>query len=76
MIVCERLLFSVAPVSISDRRLTDLQEGMVSYTGRHLLVIEEQRQQQEPRAPPPRVEEKSEMDEEGGEELPESYQFR
>lgn len=60
--------------SISDRRLTDLQEGIVSYTGRHLLEIEQQ--QQETVVPPQRVEEKSETDEEGAEELPESYQFR
>lgn len=61
-------------ISISDRRLTDLQEGIVSYTGRHLLEIEQQ--QQEAVVPPHRVEEKSETDEEGAEELPESYQFR
>lgn len=65
------------PVSISDRRLNDFQEEMVSYAGRHLLEIEQQQQQQQERGVPPhRVEEKSETEEEGGEELPESYQFR
>lgn len=56
--------------------MTDLQEGIVSYTGRHLLEIEQQQQQEETVAPPDRVEEKSETEEEGAEELPESYQFR
>lgn len=45
----------------------------MSYPRRHLLEIEEQ---QETGAPPHRGEEKSETEEEGGEELPESYQFR
>uniref|UniRef100_H3CBA6 BZIP domain-containing protein n=1 Tax=Tetraodon nigroviridis TaxID=99883 RepID=H3CBA6_TETNG len=67
------ITFSWGPVSISDRRAADLQEGVVSYTGRHLLEME---QQQETAAPPHRGEEKSETDEEGGEELPESFQFR
>lgn len=76
MIVCESLPCSGCFLSISDRRLTDLQEGIVSYTGRHLLEIEQQQQQEETVAPPDRVEEKSETEEEGAEELPESYQFR
>lgn len=75
MIVCESLAHSGCFLSISDRRMTDLQEGIVSYTGRHLLEIEQQ-QQEETVAPPDRVEEKSETEEEGAEELPESYQFR
>lgn len=51
----------------------------MSYAGRHLLEIEQQQQQEREResgVPPHRVEEKSETEEEGGEELPESYQFR
>lgn len=67
-----------SPCSITDRRMSDLQEGVVSYTGRRLLEIEQQQlQQQEAAAPPPsRVEDRTEMEEEGGEEAPDSYQFR
>uniref|UniRef100_A0A3Q3XGQ6 BZIP domain-containing protein n=1 Tax=Mola mola TaxID=94237 RepID=A0A3Q3XGQ6_MOLML len=69
------MTFSFGPVSITDRKLSDLQEGVVSYTGRHLLEIEEQ--QQEVAAPSPsRVEDRAEMEEEGGDEAEESYQFR
>lgn len=68
-----------SPCSITDRRMSDLQDGVVSYTGRRLLEIEQQQpqQQQEAVAPPPsRVEDRTETEEEGGEEAPDSYQFR
>lgn len=74
------VLCSVPPDrSITDRKLSDLQEGVVSYTGRRLLEMEQQhqQQQQEAAAPPPsRVEDRTETEEEGGDEAPESYQFR
>lgn len=47
----------------------------MTYAGRHLLEIEEQ--QPEVAAPPTsRVEERAEMEEDGGDEPDESYQFR
>ncbi|XP_076610184.1 cyclic AMP-dependent transcription factor ATF-6 beta [Chaetodon auriga] len=72
------MTFSFGPVSITDRKLSGLQDGVVSYTGRRLLKIEQQQQyqQQEAAAPASRVEDKTETEEEGGDEAPESYQFR
>lgn len=67
-------LFFLCCVSIRDRKLTGLQEGMVSYTGRHLLEIEEQ--QEEMVAAAPHREDRTETEEEAGDDAPESYQFR
>lgn len=71
--VAENLLFSC---SITDRRMSDLQEGVVSYTGRRLLEIEQQQLQDTAAPPPSRAEDRTEAEEEGGEEAPDSYQFR
>lgn len=68
--------------SITDRKLSGLQDSVVSYTGRRLLEIEQQQQQQQQRreaeaAPPAsRVEDRTETEEEGGDDAPESYPFR
>lgn len=66
--------------SITDRKLSGLQDSVVSYTGRRLLEIEQQQQQQrrEAEAAPPasRVEDRTETEEEGGDDAPESYPFR
>lgn len=67
--------------SITDRKLSGLQDSVVSYTGRRLLEIEQQQQQQQRReaeaAPPAsRVEDRTETEEEGGDDAPESYPFR
>ncbi|XP_063755348.1 cyclic AMP-dependent transcription factor ATF-6 beta isoform X2 [Eleginops maclovinus] len=78
------MTFSFGPVSITDRKLTGLQDGVVSYTGRRLLEFEQQQKQQQQKphqqqaaAPPPsRVEDRTELEEEAGDEAPESYQFR
>lgn len=64
------------PCSITDRRMSDLQEGVVSYTGRRLLEIEQQQQEAAAAPPPSRMEDRTETEEEGGEEAPDSYQFR
>ncbi|XP_044027287.1 cyclic AMP-dependent transcription factor ATF-6 beta isoform X3 [Siniperca chuatsi] len=79
------MTFSFGPVSITDRKLSGLQDGVVSYTGRRLLEIEQQQQQQQQyqqqqqeaaAQPPSRVEDKTETEEEGGDEAAESYPFR
>ncbi|KAM3858308.1 cyclic AMP-dependent transcription factor ATF-6 beta [Diretmus argenteus] len=76
------MTFSFGPVSITDRKLpAGLHEGVVPYTGRRLLEME----QQQPPPPPSRVEDRTETEEDGGEERwkggeaerdAESYQFR
>uniref|UniRef100_A0A3Q3A0U4 Cyclic AMP-dependent transcription factor ATF-6 beta-like n=1 Tax=Kryptolebias marmoratus TaxID=37003 RepID=A0A3Q3A0U4_KRYMA len=76
------MTFSFGPISITDRKLSDdLQEDVMSFTGRRLLEIEQQQQQQQQAAaqPPSKVEDKTEMEEDGGEAerfAPESFQFR
>ncbi|XP_035537303.1 cyclic AMP-dependent transcription factor ATF-6 beta [Morone saxatilis] len=72
------MTFSFGPVSITDRKLSGLQEGVVSYTGRRLLEFEKQRYQQQEAAAQPasRVEDRTETEEEAGDEAPESDQFR
>ncbi|XP_037329659.2 LOW QUALITY PROTEIN: cyclic AMP-dependent transcription factor ATF-6 beta [Pungitius pungitius] len=80
------MTFSFGPVSISDRKLSGLQDGVVTYTGRRLLDIEQQQQQQQQQrlrqeavAPPPsRVEDRAETEteEDGGDEVAEAFQFR
>ncbi|XP_074468536.1 cyclic AMP-dependent transcription factor ATF-6 beta isoform X1 [Sebastes fasciatus] len=74
------MTFSFGPVSITDRKLSGLQDGVMSYTGRRLLEIEQQQQQQqqqEAAAPPPsRMEDKTETEEDGVDDAAESYQFR
>ncbi|XP_031734729.1 LOW QUALITY PROTEIN: cyclic AMP-dependent transcription factor ATF-6 beta [Anarrhichthys ocellatus] len=69
------MTFSFGPVSISDRKLSGLQDGVVTYTGRRLLEIEQQ-QQQKQQQPPSRVEDRTETEEDAGDEAAESYQFR
>lgn len=83
---CRRRFCSARSVlrhSITDRKLaTGLHEDVVSFTGRRLLEIE-QRQQAAP--PTNKVEDKTETEEDGGDErwkraeekyAAESYQFR
>uniref|UniRef100_A0A3P8PH31 BZIP domain-containing protein n=1 Tax=Astatotilapia calliptera TaxID=8154 RepID=A0A3P8PH31_ASTCA len=84
MVVLLFMTFSFGPVSITDRKLaTGLHEDVVSFTGRRLLEIEQHQQ-----APPPltnKVEDKTETEEDGGDErwkraeakyAAEPYQFR
>ncbi|XP_037549372.1 cyclic AMP-dependent transcription factor ATF-6 beta [Nematolebias whitei] len=81
------MTFSFGPVSITDRKLsTDLQEDVVSFSGRRLLEIEQQQAAAAAAQPPSKVEDKTEMEEDGGDErwrrgeteryAPESFQFR
>ncbi|KAK9527118.1 hypothetical protein VZT92_015778 [Zoarces viviparus] len=71
------MTFSFGPASISDRKLSGLQDGVVTYTGRRLLEIEQQQQQQQQQQQPPsRVEDRTETEEDAGDEAAESYQFR
>ncbi|CAK6981904.1 cyclic AMP-dependent transcription factor ATF-6 beta [Scomber scombrus] len=76
------MTFSFGPVSITDRKLsTDLQEGVMSYTGRRLLEERHHQPHHQPQAPvqpPIREEDKTETEEDGDAELnaAESYQFR
>ncbi|XP_029918931.1 cyclic AMP-dependent transcription factor ATF-6 beta isoform X2 [Myripristis murdjan] len=76
------MTFSFGPVSITDRKLHD---GVVSYTGRRLLEIEQQQQQHRPPPPPSREEDKTETEEDAGEDrwkrdverdATEAYHFR
>ncbi|KAM3596369.1 uncharacterized protein V6R79_013266 [Siganus canaliculatus] len=69
--------FSFGPVSITDRKLSGLQDGVVSYTGRRLMEIEiEQQQFQEAAASPSRAEDKTETEDEVADETADSFQFR
>ncbi|XP_053717514.1 cyclic AMP-dependent transcription factor ATF-6 beta isoform X1 [Synchiropus splendidus] len=78
------MTFSFGPVSITDKKLpTSLQEGSVSYTGRHLLEIgrlpgQEEQQQQVTPITANRAEEKMEAEEEGEADgfTADTYQFR
>jgi len=76
--------FALHLYSITDRKLsTGLQEDVVSYTGRRLLEMEQQEAAAQPLG---KVEDKTETEEDGGDERwkrgetekysPESYQFR
>ncbi|XP_030596661.1 cyclic AMP-dependent transcription factor ATF-6 beta [Archocentrus centrarchus] len=84
MVILLFMTFSFGPVSITDRKLsTGLQEDTMSYIGRRLLEIEQQQQQAAPSTS--KVVDKTETEEDGGDEqwkraeerdAPESYQFR
>uniref|UniRef100_I3JBZ8 BZIP domain-containing protein n=1 Tax=Oreochromis niloticus TaxID=8128 RepID=I3JBZ8_ORENI len=84
MVVLLFMTFSFGPVSITDRKLaTGLQEDMVSFTGRRLLEIEQRQQEAAPSTN--KVEDKTETEEDVGDErwkraeekyAAESYQFR
>uniref|UniRef100_A0A8D0AD47 BZIP domain-containing protein n=1 Tax=Sander lucioperca TaxID=283035 RepID=A0A8D0AD47_SANLU len=76
------MTFSFGPVSIMDRKLSGLQDGVVSYTGRRLLEFEQQQQQQQHKQqqaaaqPRSRVEDRTETEEDAGDEAAEAFQFR
>ncbi|XP_032377595.1 cyclic AMP-dependent transcription factor ATF-6 beta [Etheostoma spectabile] len=76
------MTFSFGPVSITDRKLSGLQDGVVSYTGRRLLEFEKQQQQQQQHkqqqaaAQPIRVEDRTETEEDAGDEAADAFQFR
>ncbi|KAM9384689.1 cyclic AMP-dependent transcription factor ATF-6 beta isoform 2-T2 [Pholidichthys leucotaenia] len=80
------ITFSFGPISITDRKFpTGLQEDVMAFSGRRLMAIEQQQQQTAAPAPPSRVEDRTEAEEDAGEErwkraeeryAPESYQFR
>ncbi|XP_078124690.1 cyclic AMP-dependent transcription factor ATF-6 beta [Sander vitreus] len=74
------MTFSFGPVSIADRKLSGLQDGVVSYTGRRLLEFEQQQQQHQQQQaaarPRSRVEDRTETEEDAGDEAAEAFQFR
>lgn len=59
------MTFSFRPVSITDRKWSDLRDGAVSYTGRKLLEFEQQQRQNQkpPGVSPQRSVERSETEE-------------
>lgn len=69
------MTFSFGPVSIRDRKLSGLQDSVVSYTGRRLLEMEQQPEQAAAQ-PASRVEDKTETEEDAGDEAADSFQFR
>ncbi|KAF1382069.1 hypothetical protein PFLUV_G00160610 [Perca fluviatilis] len=76
------MTFSFGPVSITDRKLSGLQDGVVSYTGRRLLEFEQQQQQQHKQQQqaasrsPSRAQDRTETEEDAGDEAAEAFQFR